>query len=115
MLHSADPTVKSAKPILYSLTLPNISASLPKFKSTEAVTTQYPSAIQTKVRSEVCNDVAIVGNAITTIFLSSEAISVPMVVLLRAIHLYCKVYYTTLLFGSTTVQVAQRCLKIHSL
>src|SRR6188472_4238980 len=87
MLHSAEPTVNSAKPMLYNLTLPNISANLPKFKRTDAVTTQYPMAIQSRVRRDVCSSDEIVGNAIITIFLSSDAINVPIVVLLSASHL----------------------------
>ncbi len=36
-LQSAEPRVKIANPSVYSLTLPNMSASLPKFTRTEAV------------------------------------------------------------------------------
>jgi hypothetical protein len=87
MLHRAEPTVNTANPILYNLTRPNISANLPKVKSTDAVTTQYPIAIYTSVRSDAWSSYAIEGKAMITIFLSRDAINVPIVVLLNAIHL----------------------------
>src|SRR4029079_16652002 len=84
---SPEPIVNNANPRLYNLTRPNISASLPKVNNIEAVTTQYPIAIQTSVIREVCNSLAIDGRAIIIIFLSRDAMRVPIVVLLNANHL----------------------------
>ena len=84
--------VNNINPILYNLTRPNISDNLPKVKRTEAVTIQYPRAIHTRVSIDVCRLIAIVGNAITTIFRSTDAIKVPIVVLLSAVHLYSNHY-----------------------
>ena len=68
-----------------------MSESLPRLRRTDAVTSQYPSTIHTNVKSETCISDTIVGKAITTMFVSREAISVPIVVLLNAVHLYSKV------------------------
>jgi hypothetical protein len=74
-------------PILYNLTLPNISESLPSLRRIHAVTSEYPRTIHTSVRSDTWISDTIVGKAIIIIFVSSEAINVPIVVLLNAVHL----------------------------
>jgi hypothetical protein len=74
-------------PILYNLTLPNISESRPRLRRMDAVTSEYPRTIHTSVRSDRWMSDTIVGNAIIIIFVSREAINVPIVVLLNAVHL----------------------------
>ena len=64
-----------------------MSESLPRLRRIDAVTSEYPRTIHTSVKSDTCMSDTIVGKAIIIIFVSSEAINVPIVVLLNAVHL----------------------------
>jgi hypothetical protein len=64
-----------------------MSESLPRLRRIDAVTSEYPRTIHTSVKSDTWMSDTIVGKAIIIIFVSREAINVPIVVLLSAVHL----------------------------
>ena len=97
---SSEPTVKITKPMLNSLTLPNMSEIRPKDTRRVDVTRLYPKRTHRRYWKEVRGLIAIprniAGREIRTIVASMAAISVPIVVFESATHLY------------STVQIAPR-------
>src|SRR5271154_5792090 len=71
-----------------------MSERRPKVKSREPLTSWYPRRTERRSKKEVARSSReMVGSAMRTMFVSSDAMSVPRVVLERTIHLYCNRCY----------------------
>src|SRR5580693_3960500 len=107
---STEKTAKSAKPRLNIRTRPNMSPSRPKLTTSTAVTTRYPmSSHSSSVVLPGCSGLTPIprkmsGSAISMMDELTVAISMPIVVLDKAIHLYrgptaCPLLACDLVFG----------------
>src|ERR1700686_295984 len=67
-----------------------MSERRPKFTRSEPLTSWYPRRTHRRSKKDVArSSLEIVGRGMRTMLVSSDAISVPRVVLERTIHLYC--------------------------
>ena len=80
-----------------------MSERRPKFTRSEPLTSWYPRRTHRRSKKEVArSSLEIVGSAMRTMLVSSDAIRVPRVVLERTIHLYCNRVYTECLCFSSS-------------
>ena len=75
--HSSEPRTKTAKPVSYIRTRPNMSPSLPTCVESSVMTSRKLVMTQTTADSATCRLRWISGSASTTIVVSTAVISTP--------------------------------------
>ena len=86
---ASEPSTKTAKPISYIRTRPNMSPSLPTCVASTVMTSRKLMMTQTTAESDTCSPRWISGSASTTIVVSTAAISTPVMMTAIARPIRC--------------------------
>ena len=87
--HSSEPRTKTAKPVSYMRTRPNMSPSRPTWVASSVMTSRKLMITQTTSVSATCRLRWISGSASTTIVVSTAVISTPAMITIMARPVRC--------------------------